>query len=160
MTRHEATSTDTGLVGAISSEFGGADITDERAVTSPHMGNYEDTEPDKDRWVTEVQLVSDWGIKPEAIRRLFGEESHGPSGIRGWTLEHVRHIEDTVIDPAAELLRSSLFVSELHDKFQGLMDVSRSITWPDSMRPSAKRAAEMLADFHNKTTGESDAAAQ
>ncbi|OLT34595.1 hypothetical protein BJF84_17495 [Rhodococcus sp. CUA-806] len=94
------------------------------------------SEPSDD-WLTAVQLVSENGYRPEALTRLFGPATNGPDGIRGWLAVHVDHIEETVINRAVELLKTSLFNSRLEDLFP-------VVAGPEDW-PSEAEAADMIA---------------
>jgi hypothetical protein len=90
------------------------------------------SEPEDD-WVTAAELINS-GYKPEAIIRLFGPLVDGPDGIKGWLVTHVEHIEETVIDPAIDLLKASFIEGRLEETF--------SITpgggkWPSNDEASA-----------------------
>lgn len=74
-------------------------------------------EPEDD-WVTAEQLVAQ-GFRPEALTTLFGPVSDGPDGISGWLVEHVDTVEETVIEPAAKLLRDSVDKEYIEALFNG-----------------------------------------
>lgn len=95
------------------------------------------------RWVTDVELVSGWGFKPDALETLFGEPIPGPDGQPSWLLHHVLHIDRTVIKPAVALLESSLQLVDLADHFDDL-DVGSGFDYKSKIRPSPEKAAEML----------------
>lgn len=95
------------------------------------------------RWVTDVELVSEWGFKPEALETLFGEPTPGPDGQPSWLLNHVLHVDQTVIKPAADLLESSLHRVDLADHFDDL-DLRSGFDYKSSTRPSPAQAREML----------------
>lgn len=95
------------------------------------------------RWVSDVELVSEWGFKAEALETLFGEPIHGPDGQPSWLVNHVQHIDQTVIAPAAALLQSSLHLVDLADQFDEL-DVASGIHWKSKSRPNAAQAREIL----------------
>jgi hypothetical protein len=95
------------------------------------------------RWVTDIELVSGWGFKPEALETLFGEPIPGPDGQPSWLLNHILHVDQTVIKPAAALLESSLQLVDLADHFDDL-DVGSGIDWKRKSRPNPAQAREML----------------
>lgn len=95
------------------------------------------------RWVTDVELVSEWGFRPEALETLFGEPIPGPDGLPSWLLNHVLHVDQTVIKPAVALLESSLQLVDLADHFDDL-DVRSGFDYKSRARPDPAQAREML----------------
>ena len=95
------------------------------------------------RWVTDVELVSEWGFKPEALETLFGEPIPGPDDQPSWLLNHVIHVDRTIIKPAVALLESSLQRGELADHFEDL-DVGSGFDYKSKVRLNAAQAREML----------------
>lgn len=91
------------------------------------------------RWVTDVELVSEWGFKPEALETLFGEPTPGSDGQPSWLVNHVLHVDQTVIKPAAALLESSLQPVDLADHFDDL-DLRSGF----KARPNVAQARQML----------------
>ena len=105
-----------------------------------------------DDWLTAEELVSEYGYKPEALEDLFGEPADGPDDIRGWTVNHVDHIEGKVITAAVDLLKSSLLPAMLEEKVAPFGQERHH-------RPTRAEAAEMLkAHYASKRTQESESA--
>ncbi len=53
-----------------------------------------------DGWLTAVDLVTH-EYRPEALTSLVGPATDGPDGSRGWLVNHVETVEDTVIAAVA-----------------------------------------------------------
>lgn len=94
--------------------------------------------------MSDVELVSGWGFKPEALETLFGEPLPGPDGQPSWLLNHVLHVDRTVIKPAAALLESSLQLVDLADRFDDLEVSGCATDWKRKSRPNPAQAREML----------------
>jgi hypothetical protein len=87
-------------------------------------------------WLTAVELVTR-GYRPEALTSLFGPASDGPDGARGWQVDHVETVRETVVVPATNLLKECLVQAYIEDLFPA---GPRPARWP-----SDEQATEMIA---------------
>lgn len=104
----------------------------------PHNGHEDWAPGPADRWFTATELI-DWGYRHEALTRLFGPSVEGPGGIQGWLIDHVQHIEEAVINRAAELLESTFRPARLRVMFPALPDTD--------LGPSAAEVAAMVENL-------------
>ncbi|MBY4213328.1 hypothetical protein HQO27_20310 [Rhodococcus fascians] len=93
----------------------------------PHYGHEDWAPGPTGRWFTATELI-DWGYKPEALRRLFGPHVEGPDEIQGWLIDHVQHIEETVIYRAVELLESTFQPDRLRKMIPAPPDADQDLS--------------------------------